>query len=114
MFRMLSSLIAATFLGVALLAMPISAKAAGLPEGVGIEVLAKYASATPGVDHILFRNITLKPGASWSLTVPAQSVCQGTKGVLHVDNKTTGNTPRTCPISPFIIIKLPNKKADVR
>ncbi len=28
--------------------------------------------------------------ASWSLTVPDQSVCQGTKGVLEVDNKTTG------------------------
>ena len=30
------------------------------------------------------------PGASWSLTVPDQSGCQGTKGVLQVVNKTTG------------------------
>ena len=90
MKRMMSLLTVATFLATALLAVPVSSIAAGLPDGVRIDVLAEYESKTPGVEKVLFRKITIEPGKSLSLTVPAQSVCQGTKGVLHVDNKTTG------------------------
>jgi len=85
-------LVTTTFLAIAFLAVPDQGWAGKLPQGVTIDVLAKYPSKTPGVKEILFRKITIAPGASWSLTVPAQSVCQGTKGVLEVVNKTTGKT----------------------
>lgn len=85
-------LVTTTFLAIAFLAVPDQGWAGKLPKGVTIDVLAKYPSKTPGVKEILFRKITIQPGASWSLTVPAQSVCQGTKGVLEVVNKTTGKT----------------------
>ena len=92
MLRLTSLFIAVASLAIAFLAVPSTSHAAGLPEGVTIEVLAEYPSETPGVEKILFRKITLKPGASWSLTVPAQSLCQGTKGVLEVDDQTSGET----------------------
>ena len=92
MFRFSSMCIAVASLAIAFLAVPSLGHAAGLPEGVSIEVLAEYPSKTPGVEKILFRNMVLKPGASWTLTVPAQSLCQGTKGELEVVDQTSGET----------------------
>ena len=84
-------MVGAASLACAFLAVP-GASQAGLPEGVTIEVIAEYPSETPGVAKILFRRITLKPGVSWTFTVPAQSVCQGTKGELVVVDHTSGET----------------------
>ena len=89
---------------------------ADLPEGVSIEVLAEYESKTQGVEKILFRRITLKPGASWTLTVPAQSLCQATKGQLEVSDETTGQTHTFKPgdrwdTSPGHKVTLSNKGA---
>ncbi len=92
MLRFSSLLIAAASLAIAFLAVPSTGQAAGLPEGVAIEVIAEYPSMTPGVEKILFRKIILKPGVSWTLTVPAQSVCQGTMGELEVVDHTSGAT----------------------
>ncbi len=61
-------------------------------KGVTIEVLAEYSSKTPGVEKILFRKITMRPGATWTLTEPAQSLCQGTKGELEAVDHTSGKT----------------------
>jgi len=91
MLRFSSLFIAAASLAFAFLAVP-STSQAGLPEGVTIEVIAEYPSMTPGVEKILFRKIILKPGVSWTLTVPAQSVCQGTMGELEVVDHTSGKT----------------------
>jgi len=91
MLRFSSLFIAAASLAIAFLAVP-STSQAGLPEGVSIEVIAEYPSMTPGVEKILFRKIILKPGVSWTLTVPAQSVCQGTMGELEVVDHTSGKT----------------------
>ena len=91
MLRFSSLFIAAASLAFAFLAVP-STSQAGLPEGVTIEVIAEYPSMTPGVEKILFRKIILKPGVSWTLTVPAQSVCQGTMGELEVADHTSGKT----------------------
>ena len=88
-----SSLFAAiAVLAIAVLVIPGAGRAVELPDGVAIEVLAEYPSKTPGVEKVLFRKITLQPGASWSLTVPAQSLCQATKGELEVADHTTGET----------------------
>jgi hypothetical protein len=92
MLRFTSLLIAAASLAFAFLAVPNVGQAAELPEGVSIEVIAEYPSMTPGVEKILFRRIVIKPGASWSLTVPAQSVCQGTKGEAKLVDHTSGKT----------------------
>lgn len=92
MLRLSSLFIAAASLAIAFLTAPGASRAAELPEGVSIDVLAEYPSMTPGVEKILFRRITLKPGVSWTLTVPAQSVCQGTKGELEVADQTSGET----------------------
>ena len=92
MLRFSSLFIAAASLAFAFLAVPNAGQAAGLPEGVSIEVIAEYPSLTPGVEKILFRKITMKPGISWTLTVPAQSVCQGTMGELEVVDHTSGET----------------------
>lgn len=92
MLRFSSLLVAIASLAFAFLAIPSTGHAAGLPEGVTIDVLAEYPSKTSGVEKILFRKLTLKPGASWSMTVPAQSLCQATKGELEVDDKTSGET----------------------
>ena len=86
-FTIVSALAVAIFL-----ILPVKGFTADLPEGVSIEVLAEYESKTPGLEKVLFRRITLKPGASWTLTVPAQSLCQGTKGVLEVNDQTAGKT----------------------
>jgi len=91
MLRLSSLIVGAASLAFAFLAVPGTGQA-GLPEGVTIEVIAEYPSETPGVAKILFRRITLKPGVSWTLTVPAQSVCQGTKGELTVVDHTSGET----------------------
>ena len=91
MLRLSSLIVGAASLAFAFLAVPGTGQA-GLPEGVTIEVIAEYPSETPGVAKILFRRITLKPGVSWTLTVPAQSVCQGTKGELVVVDHTSGET----------------------
>ncbi len=74
MLRFSSLFIAAASLAFAFLAVPGTGQAGGLPEGVSIEVIAEYPSMTPGVEKILFRKIVMKPGVSWTLTVPAQSV----------------------------------------
>ncbi len=92
MLRISSLIIAVASLAVVLLAVPSTGYAAGLPKGVTIEVLAEYSSKTPGVEKILFRKITMQPGASLSLTEPAQSLCQGTKGELTVVDHTSGKT----------------------
>ncbi len=92
MMRFSSLFIAAASLVIVFLAVPSAGQAAGLPEGVSIDVLAEYPSKTPGVEKILFRKITLKPGASWTLTAPAQSLCQGTKGELEVFFHSSGKT----------------------
>ena len=92
MLRFSSLMVAAASLAFAFLAVPGTGQAAGLPEGVSIEVIAEYPSMTPGVEKILFRKITLKPGVSWTFTVPAQSVCQGTMGELEVADHTSGKT----------------------
>ena len=92
MLRFSSLFIAATSLAFAFLAVPGTGQAGGLPEGVTIEVIAEYPSQTPGVEKILFRRIVLKPGATWTFTIPAQSVCQATKGELEVVDHTSGKT----------------------
>ena len=92
MLRFLKIFIAASSLAIAFLTVPVVGQAAELPEGVSVDLIAEYPSMTNGVEKILFRKITLKPGASWSLTVPAQSVCEGTGGELQVVNHTTGET----------------------
>ncbi len=86
-FTLATALVAAI-----LLILPGKGWTAELPEGVSIEVLAEYPSKTPGVEKILFRKITLKPGASWTLTAPAQSLWHGTKGELEVFDHTSGKT----------------------
>ena len=92
MMRYSSLFIAAASLVIVFLAVPSTGHAAGLPEGVSIDVLAEYPSQTPGLEKVLFRKMTLKPGASWTLTVPAQSLCEGTKGELEVVDQTSGET----------------------
>ncbi len=92
MLRFSSLFFAGASLAIAFLAVPGTGHAAGLPEGVTLEVLAEYPSKTQGIEKILFRRITLKPGASWTLTIPAQSLCQGTKGELEVFDQTSGET----------------------
>ncbi len=92
MLRFSSTLIAAASLAIAFLVVPGTGHAAELPEGVTIDVIAEYPSKTPGVEKILFRKITLKPGASRSLTARAQSLCQSTKGELEVVDHTSGKT----------------------
>jgi hypothetical protein len=92
MLRVSSLIVAASSLAFAFLAVPGTGQAGGLPEGVSIEVIAEYPSMTPGVEKILFRNLVLKPGAAWDLTVPAQSVCQATKGEAKLVDHTSGET----------------------
>ena len=92
MFRMLSLLTATTLLAFALFAVPVKSWAAGLPKGVTIDLIAEYPSKTAGVAKILFRNMTIKPGSALSITVPAQSLCQATKGVLEVTSHVTDKT----------------------
>jgi len=92
MLRFSSLFIAAASLAFAFLAVPGTGQAGGLPEGVSIEVIAEYPSLTPGVEKILFRKLVLKPGVSWDLTVPAQSVCQATKGEAKLVDHTSGET----------------------
>ncbi len=92
MLRFSSLFFAGASLAIAFLAVLGAGHAAGLPEGVSIEVLAEYPSKTSGVEKVLFRKITMKPGISWTLTIPAQSLCQGTKGELEVFDQTSGET----------------------
>ncbi len=92
MLRFSSLFIAAASLAIAFLAVPGTGQTAGLPEGVSIEVIAEYPSMTPGVEKILFRKLVLKPGVSWDLTVPAQSVCQATMGEAKLVDHTSGET----------------------
>ena len=92
MLRFSNIAIASGFFAIALLAVPGAGRAQDLPDGVSIDVIAEYPSMTQGVETILFRKITLKPGASWSLTVPAQSLCEGTKGELVVVDHTSGDS----------------------
>ena len=92
MLRISSVFIAVASLAIAFLAMPGTGHAAGLPEGVTIEVIAEYPSMTPGVEKVLFRKLVVKPGASWSLTVPAQSFCRATKGEAKLVDHTSGET----------------------
>ena len=92
MLRISNVFIAVASLAIAFLAMPGTGHAAGLPEGVTIEVIAEYPSMTPGVGKVLFRKLVVKPEASWSLTVPAQSFCQATKGEAKLVDHTSGET----------------------
>ena len=91
MLRFSSLFIAAASLAIAFLAVPGTGQA-GLPEGVTIEVIAEYPSMTPGVEKVLFRKLVLKPGVSWSPTIPAQSFCQATKGEAKLVDHTSGET----------------------
>ena len=118
MLRISSVFIAVPLLAIAFLVTPSTGYAAGLPKGVAIEVLAEYSSKTPGVEKILFRKITMQPGASLSLTLPAQSLCQGTKGVLTVVDHTSGKTfirkaGQRWDTSPGHKVTLTNKGATV-
>ena len=90
MVRTLYLLTATAFLAIAFLIVPNKARA--LPDGVSVDLIAEYTTEVSDLEKILFRKITIKPGASWSLTVPDQSVCEGTKGVLEITNKTSGKT----------------------
>jgi len=92
MTRFSSVLIAIISLTIANFVVSGTSQAADLPDGVSVEVIAKYPSKTKGIEEVLFRKITLKPGASWSFKLPAQSLCEATKGELEVDDKTTGKT----------------------
>ncbi len=92
MLRISSLNIAVALLAIAFLIAPSTGYAQELPKGVTIDVLAEYPSKTPGVEKILFRKITIQPGASWTLTVPAQSLCQSTKGVMEAFNHASGKT----------------------
>ncbi len=92
MLRFSSLIVAAASLVFAFLAVPGTGQAGGLPEGVSIEVIAEYPSMTPGVEKILFRKLVLKPGVAWDLTIPAQSVCQATKGEAKLVDHTSGET----------------------
>ncbi len=92
MLRISSLIVAAASLAFAFLAVPGTGQAGGLPDGVSIEVIAEIPSLTPGVEKILFRKMVLKPGAVWTFTVPAQSVCQATMGELEVADQTSGQT----------------------
>ncbi len=92
MLRFSSLIVAAASLAFAFLAVPGTGQAGGLPEGVSIEVIAEYPSMTPGVEKILFRKLVLKPGVSWSPTIPAQSFCQATKGEAKLVDHTSGET----------------------
>lgn len=92
MLRFTSLLIAAVSFIFAFMAVPNASQAGGLPEGVSIEVIAEYPSMTPGVEKILFRRIVMKPGVTWTFTVPAQSMCEGTMGGLEVADHTSGKT----------------------
>ena len=91
MLRISNLTIVTVFVAVALLAMP-GKSWAQLPEGVTVEVLAEYPVTVGGLEKVLFRKLTLKPGASWSFTTPAQSFCQATKGELEAVNHTSGKT----------------------
>ena len=91
MLRFSSLLVTTTFLAIALLAVPGQGWAQP-PEGVTIKLIAEYPTKVSGLEKILFRKMSLKPGAAWTLTVPAQSVCQATKGELEVVNQTSGKT----------------------
>lgn len=84
--------VTALIIAFALTLAPAPVRAASPAEGVTIEVLAEYPSKTPGVEKVLFRRMTLAPGATWSFTVPAQSLCHATAGELEVMDKTTGKT----------------------
>jgi uncharacterized cupin superfamily protein len=92
MTRTKSFTIAMALVAAILLILPGKGWAAELPEGVSMEVLAEYPSKTPGVEKVLFRKMALKPGATWTFTVPAQSLCHATKGELEVADQTTGKT----------------------
>ena len=92
MLRISSLLITTTFLAIAFLTVPGQGWAGKLPEGVTIDVVAEYPTKVSGLEKILFRKLTIKPGASWTLTVPDQSVCQATKGEVQLVNQTSGKT----------------------
>ena len=47
----------------AFLVLPVQAWAAGLPEGVMVDVVATYASDMPGVEKVELKKVTLAPGA---------------------------------------------------
>jgi hypothetical protein len=86
------AIIAAISIVIAFIMVPGTGQAVEVAKGVTIDVIAKYPSKTSGVDHVLFRKITIKPGASWTLTVPAQSLCQATKGELELVDRTSNKT----------------------
>ena len=90
MLRTLNLLAATAFLAIAFSIAPN--KTWALPDGVTVDVIAEYPTKVPGLEKILFRKITIKPGASWKLTVPDQSVCQATKGEAQLVNHTSGKT----------------------
>lgn len=90
MLRFSRLFIAISTLFIASLAAPVVAQ--NLPDGVSIELITEYPSMTQGVEKILYRKLILKPGATWTLTVPAQSVCQATKGVLDIVDHTSGES----------------------
>ena len=85
------SSLATAILAIALMAAPGQSRAQ-LPEGVSIVVLAEYPVEVGSLEKVLFRKITLKPGATWSFTTPDQSFCHGINGELEVVDHTTGET----------------------
>jgi hypothetical protein len=87
-----NSIIAAISFVIALIMVPGTGQSKEVAKGVTVDVIAEYPSKTSGVDKILFRKIVIKPGASWKTIVPAQSLCQATKGELEVVDRTSGKT----------------------
>jgi hypothetical protein len=90
--RFSSVIFSAVSLAIAFLVVPGTGQAAELAKGVTIESIAEYPSKTPGLEKVLFRKLALKPGASWTFTVPAQSLCQAIKGELEIVDRTSGET----------------------
>ncbi len=87
-----NAIIAAISFIIAFIVVPGTGQAAEVAKGVTVDVIAEYPSKTSGVDKVLFRKIVIKPGASWKTIVPAQSLCQATKGELEVVDRTSGKT----------------------
>ncbi len=78
---------------VAFLIFPVQAWAAGLPEGVSVDVVATYASDLPGVEKVELKKVTLAPGAKLE-NFPLKTVdfCNSTQGIIRVTDETTGST----------------------
>ena len=77
----------------AFLFFPVQAWAAGLPEGVTVDVVATYASAIPGVEKVELKKVTLAPGAKLeNFPLGTVDFCNSTQGIIRVTDETDGTT----------------------